>query len=223
MQFYDMEWFIRIPPKTSSVASTSTSQTVSQRDWTITQKAWWDGILLMEANPSAIRIALEMRIMSGSDILLAPQRGNTLGTTCIEYITTFNTPLNDWVDICQKISDKWVSYTDPSTGKRLHARPHWAKQWSFLTLPDDQGLPLKSIQWARAMYKQEISMFMDTLKKIGESAAFSVDDLRARFSNRFLESILWNAGDPVIVLKESDEVSRRIINKIKGWLKSCFS
>jgi hypothetical protein len=61
MQFYDMEWFITIPaaqPMASPSTSASTSEPVVQRDWTITQKAWWDGILLMEENPSAIRIAL---------------------------------------------------------------------------------------------------------------------------------------------------------------------
>jgi len=230
MQFYDMEWFIRIPPAAQTATdTTSTSATTSgaaitvKRDWTITQKAWWDGILLMQQNPGAIRIALEMRIMSGSDIYLAPQRGNDLGTTCIEYITTFNTPLNDWVDICQKITDKWVSYKDPTTGKRLRARPHWAKQWSFLNMPDDQGLPRQGSKWARDAYKAEISLFKDALKEIGKKAGFSVDDLPGRFGNAFLESILWNAPDPVVVLKPSDDVSRRIINGIKKLFKSCFS
>src|SRR5277367_5190442 len=227
MQFYDMEWFITIPPAVQPAASkatpASTSAPVVKRDWTITQKAWWDGILLMEENPSAIRIALEMRIMNGSDIYLAPQRGNNLGTTCIEYITTFNTPLKDWVDMCQKVTDKWVSYKDPTTGKRLRARPHWAKQWSFLTLPDDQGLPLQGTKWARTVYKTEISLFMDALKKIGQNAGFTVDELRARFGNSFLDAILWNAPDPILVLKPSDDVSRGIINRIKKVLKSCFS
>jgi hypothetical protein len=221
MQFYDMEWFLRIPPKKTPTATTSESP--AQRDWTITQKAWWDGILLMEENPSVIRIALEMRIMSGSDILLAPQRGNTLGTTCIEYITTFNTPLDDWVDMCQKISDKWSSYKDPTTGNRLHARPHWAKQWSFLSLPDDKGLPLIGTQWARTVYKKEISLFMDALNKIGQAGGFTVDDLRARFGNKYVDSIFWGGPDPIVVMRQSDNISRRVINKIKKWIKGCFS
>ena len=218
MQVYDMEWLIRVPLKAAPVASTSTSEVLVQRDWTTTQKAWWDGILLMEENPSVVRVALEMRIVGGSDLFLAPQRENTIGTT-IEYLTTLNTPLEDWVDICHKISDKWVSYTDPTTGKRLPAKPHWAKQWSFLTLPDEKGLPLKSFPWAHTMYKEEISLFMDALKKMGESAQFSVDDLRARFGNEFLEAILWNTGDPATDIKESDDISRRV----KKLLKSCFS
>lgn len=222
MQFYDMEWFITIPPA-SQATSTLSNNTVVKRDWSITQKAWWDGILLMEENPSAIRIALEMRIMNGSDVYLAPQRGNNLGTTCIEYITTFNTPLQDWVAMCQKVTDKWVSYTDSSTGKRLRARPHWAKQWSFLTMPDEQGLPLEGTKWARTVYKAEISLFMDALKKIGENAGFTVDELRARFGNGYLESILWDGPDPIVVLKPSDEVSRGVINRIKKFFKSCFS
>jgi len=223
MQFYDMEWFLTIPPAPKATSAPTNDAVQVKRDWTITQKAWWDGILLMEENPGAIRIALEMRIMNGSDIYLAPQRGNDLGTTCIEYITTFNTPLQDWVSMCQNVTDKWVSYTDPSTGKRLRARPHWAKQWSFLTMPDDQGLPLQGTKWARTVYKAEISLFMDALKKIGEGAGFTVDDLRARFGNGFLESILWGAPDPVVVLKPSDDISRGVINRIKKFFRSCFS
>lgn len=221
MQFYNMEWFIRIPPESSPPASTSEPQV--KRNWAITQKAWWDGILLMEAEPSVVRIALEMRIMGGSNIILAPQRGNDLGTTCLDLITTLNTPTADWVAFCQKISDKWNSYTD-AKGKRLHARFHWGKQWSFLTLPDEQGLPLNSIDWLRQVaYKDEIPVFLDTLKKIGETGGFSVDDLRARFGNPWLESIFWKAPDPVITVRQSDEVSRSIINKVKKALKSCFS
>jgi hypothetical protein len=221
LQFYNMEWFIRVPHEPSPSASAPESQ--PKRNWTITQKAWWDGALLMEAEPGVVRLALEMRIMGGSNIILAPQRGNDFGTTCIELLTTFNTPTDDWVAFCQKTSDKWNSYTD-SKGKRLHARFHWGKQWSFLTLPDEKGSPLKSFDWLRQVaYKDEIPVFLDTLKKIGESGGFTVDDLRARFGNPWLESIFWKAPDPVITIRPSDEVSRSIGNKIKKWLKGCFS
>jgi hypothetical protein len=73
------------------------------------------------------------------------------------------------------------------------------------------------------MYKTEISMFIEALKKIGEEGKFSVDDLRARFGNELMESILWNVGDPVITINESDDVSRGVINRIKKLFKSCFS
>jgi hypothetical protein len=221
MQFYNVEWFIQVPAK--PLPSESTSQSQVKRDWSVTQKAWWDAILLMEAEPSVVRITLEMRIMGGSNIILAPQRGNDLGTTCLDIITSFNTPTDDWVAFCNKLCNKWNSYTD-SKGKQLRSRFHWGKQWSFLKLPDDQGLPLNSIDWLRQVaYKNEIPEFLDTLKKIGQSGNFSVDDLHARFGNRWLDSIFWNAPDPVITVRQSDEVSRSIINKIKKWLKSCFS
>ena len=65
-------------------------------------------------------------------------------------------------------------------------------------MPDDQGLPLQGTKWARTVYEAEISLFMDALKKIGQSAGFTVDEL---FGNGFLEAILWSGPDPIIVLK----------------------
>jgi hypothetical protein len=216
MQVYNMEWQIPIPPQSA--------QGEVKRDWSIIQQAWWDAILMMEAEPSMVRTALEMRVMGGSDVLLAPQRGNDLGTACIDIVTTLLTPIDGWADFCQRITDKWVSYKDPSTGRRLRARPHWCKQWSYLKLPDDQGLPLKAIDWFRRVgYKDEIPLFMDALKTIGQGADFTVEDLRARFANQHLESIFWGAPDPIEVLVRPDDISSGVINKIKKWGRSCFS
>lgn len=210
-----MEWQIAVPPQSN--------EGEVKRDWSITQRAWWDAILMMEAEPSIVRTALEMRIMGGSDVLLAPQRGNDLGTVCIDIVTTLNTPTDDWAAFCQRLTDKWVSYKDPSTGKRLRARPHWCKQWSFLTLPDDNGLPLKATEWFRKVgYRDEIPLFMDALKNIGQGAGFTVEDLHNRFANQELESIFWGAPDPIVIMVQSDDMSRGVINKIKKWVGSCF-
>lgn len=216
MQAYNMEWQLAVPPQSN--------EGEAKRDWSTTQKAWWDAILMMEAEPSTVRIALEMRVMGGSDVLLAPQRGNDLGTACIDIVTTLDTPPENWEAFCQRLTDKWVSYKDPSTGKRLQARPHWCKQWSFLTLPDDRGLPLNATEWFRKVgYKDEIPLFMDALKKIGENADFTVEDLRARFVNQYLESIFWGAPDPIVVTVQPDGISRGVVNKIKKWIRGCFS
>jgi hypothetical protein len=194
-----------------------------KRDWTITQRAWWDAILLMEEDPSVVRVSLEMRIMGGSEIILAPQKRNVLGTTAIEILSTLNTPPDDWMAFCQKVAGKWTSYKDGTTGKRLHARPHWCKQWSFLNLPDDNGVWMVSEEWMRKVaYKDAIPEFWRAVNKIGERAGFTIDDLRARFGNELLESVFWTGEvptDPVV----SDDKSRIAVNKFKKWLKKIFS
>ena len=225
-----------IPPATFTQAREETARqsyiesgdtrfsTDIKRDWTITQKAWWDTVLQMQANPSVVRVALEMRVMGHSDIIMAPQRGNVLGTTAIEILTTFNTPPEEWQGFSQKIVDKWISYRDRSTGKRLRARPHWCKQWSFLSLPDEHGGKLKAPEWMREVaYKDEIPEFLGTLRKIGERDGFRLEDLRNRFANAFLGSVFWGGKEVVERVVESDDPSREKINRFKKWLKKLFS
>jgi hypothetical protein len=51
-------------------------------DFTATRKAWWDVINLFYAakdNKSPLRLTLELRVMGGSNMLMAPQYGNDLG------------------------------------------------------------------------------------------------------------------------------------------------
>ena len=195
-----------------------------KRDWTITQKAWWDAILLVQANPSVVRVSLELRIMAGSEVLLAAQRGNILGTTAIEILTTLNTPREDWYAFCQKITDKWTSYRDRSTGKLLHARPHWCKQWSFLSLQDEHGGKLRATEWMREVaYKDEIPEFLGILKRIGEREGFRLEDLRDRFGNGFMGSLFWGGKEVVEKAVESDDPSREKINRFKKWLKKLFT
>ena len=194
-----------------------------KRDWSITQKAWWDAILQMQAEPSVVRVALEMRIMGGSDILLAPQRGNDLGTCSIEVLSSLNTPTDEWHAFCQKLANKWTSYTDPSTGRPLHTRTHWCKEWSFLSLPDRNGGWMVAPEWMRKVaYKGEIPEFLGQLRRIGVEAGFTLDDLRARFGNELLESVFWDGHEVAIVAVESDDKSRDRVNKFKKLLKKVF-
>jgi hypothetical protein len=99
-------------------------------DWTVVQKAWWDAIEIVYADDSApMRIALELRIMGDSDIIMAPQTRNSFGTASIEVLTTM--PAADdgsWAPFAQKIADKWMSYTTQD-GALINTRPHWAKEW----------------------------------------------------------------------------------------------
>jgi hypothetical protein len=70
---------------------------------------------------------LEMRIMGGSDMIMAPQRGNTLETCAIEILTLYSAK-DIWPSYARKVLDTWKSYKDKD-GKKLRIRPHWAKQW----------------------------------------------------------------------------------------------
>jgi hypothetical protein len=237
-----MEWTIPIPVKsppalapdiqgnvtpdnaTTFPVPTSSSPQAPIRDWTITQKAWWDCLLRMHEHPAVVRTAAEMRIVGGSNVLLSPSGGHTFGSTAIEVVTNLDTPTKEWVPFCQKLADKWLSYTDPVTGKRLNARPHWAKQWTFLTLPDESGLPVKASDWCRTVgYKADIPAFLDDLKKIATDAGVGMDELMTRFGNRYLDSVFWGAKEEVIELRNADGVVKKLINRVKWWFRSCFS
>ena len=68
-----------------------------------------------------------MRIMGDSNIIMAPQRGNTLGTYSIE-ILTLQTEVDRWQPYAQELIDIWMSYKDHDD-KLLNTRPHWANEW----------------------------------------------------------------------------------------------
>ena len=108
----------------------STGDAPHKPDFSIIQRAWWDVInLVYQDSESPMRFTLELRIMSGSDIIMAPQHGNQWGTASIEVLTLPDAVSDgEWVDFCQRVSDKWMSYSD-SEGKELNVRPHWAKEW----------------------------------------------------------------------------------------------
>lgn len=212
------------PVRESFIETGEYTTSGAKRDWTISQKAWWDAILLMQEEPSVVRVALEMRVMGNSNILLAPQRGNDLGTTAIEVLSTPNTPPDDWRAFCQKLATKWTGYKDGSTGNYLHARPHWCKQWSFLSLPNEKGEWMIAEEWMRRVaYKDSIPEFLEVLKKVGEKEGFSVDDLRARFGNHLLESVFWSGDVVTDDVVESGDKSRVLVNKVKKWLKKTIT
>lgn len=99
-------------------------------DFSIIQRAWWDVInLVYQDSESPMRLTLELRIMSGSDMIMAPQRGNQWGTASIEVLTLPDAVSHgEWAGFCQQVADKWLSYKD-SQGEELNVRPHWGKEW----------------------------------------------------------------------------------------------
>ncbi len=61
-----------------------------QPDWTIVQKSWWDCQDLIKEYESRgdypVDYAMELRLMSGSDMFMAPYYGNKHGTVSIGEI-----------------------------------------------------------------------------------------------------------------------------------------
>ncbi|KAF5356511.1 hypothetical protein D9757_008749 [Collybiopsis confluens] len=180
MRCLDSEWEIPIP-------ATQDGQT---RDFSVIQRAWWDGITAFYDNLDncPMRVTFEMRITGSSEILMAPQRNNDFGTCSIEILTTLNPEKSQWQEYKQYMVDKWASYTD-ANGKLLNIRPHWAKEW--------QGLQVRGkdvIDYLREdAYADELPAFVDTLSSITSKRGSSLAETRTRFSNPLLEKVIFGA------------------------------
>jgi hypothetical protein len=171
----DMEFEIPVPPRADDP---------TRPDWSICQRAWWDVIRnVYERADAPMRVALEMRIMGGSDVTLAPQHGNRLGTCSIEVLTNLRTPAREWRKFMQDVVDLWMSYEDPD-GRPLNVRPHWVKQWQGLTF---RGRPAISHLRNRA-YAARIPEFRAGLRAIAKQGGYSTKDLRM-FSNPLLDDL----------------------------------
>ena len=159
-------------------------------DYTIVQRAWWDAIFTVYSEKNRLtcpmRMPLEMRIMGSSNVIMAPQRYNQLGTCSIEVLT-LHSASDIWHPFAQEVLDKWMSYVDPQTGKKLNIRPHWAKEWKEFTV---DGKP-----WAEKLkgetYKQEIGEFLGVLELVGKEHGWTLADLKRRFSNEFFDDFIF--------------------------------
>lgn len=158
-------------------------------DFVPVQQAWWDAILLCYENRKKcpMRMPLEMRIMGGSDVVMAPQRGNALGTCSIEVLTLHNAA-DLWPTFAQSVLDKWMALKDPNTGKTLKTRPHWAKEWYNYKV---DGKP-----WLQKLkeedYKDERQEFLQILTEIGKGANWTLQDLKDRFSNDLFDQLFFD-------------------------------
>ena len=171
----DMEFQIPIPPRADDP---------TRPDWSICQRAWWDVIRnVYDRADAPMRVALEMRIMGGSNITMAPQHGNSLGTCSIEILTNLRTPTREWKRFKQDIANMWMSYKDPD-GRPLNVRPHWAKQWQGTTY---RSRPAISHLRNRA-YDARIPEFRAGLRAIAKQGGYTARDLRM-FSNPLLDDL----------------------------------
>lgn len=124
---------------------------------------------------------LEMRVMGASEVTMAPQRGNKLGTCAIEVLT-LRALSGIWEPYAQQVLDKWTSYKD-NEGNRLAVRPHWAKEWYPYKV---DGRPwLEKLK--HETYKDDIPEFKALLTRIGAMHGWTLADVKKVFSNDFLD------------------------------------
>ncbi|KAI0097961.1 hypothetical protein GGR51DRAFT_552758 [Nemania sp. FL0031] len=152
-------------------------------DYTNVQRAWWDAIKACyeHTDTCPLRMPLEMRIIGPSEVTMAPQRGNSLGTCAIE-ILTLKVVADIWQPFAQEVLDKWMSYKD-NDGKQLVVKPHWAKEWINFSVDNMPWVEkLKS-----EVYKDEIIEFKTLLADIGKRHNWTLADVKKTFSNELLD------------------------------------
>jgi len=155
-------------------------------DWSILSRAWWDAVDLIEKSAEeglyACDLTLEGRVMSHSDVLMAPQFGNKHGTVSIEVLSTRIVPKKTWEDFKVKLAKVWMSYTDHD-GTPLHGRVHWAKEMPREVTFQGESLPI--VEYDHKVYAQNMENFFKTLSNLTESV--SIGDISRLFSNHWLD------------------------------------
>ncbi|KAE8389018.1 hypothetical protein BDV23DRAFT_184867 [Aspergillus alliaceus] len=142
----DLEVEIPLPPGPDDA---------NKPDFSIIQHAWWEAIIKAYEHTKncPMRMPLEMRIMGDSNVVMAPQCGNKLGTCAIEVLT-LQSVAQFWDGFAQEVLDEWMKLRQWK-GQELNIRPHWAKEWCvnilslvecFLRMPTSLNLlPEQSI------------------------------------------------------------------------------
>lgn len=175
----DCEWEIPIP---------GCADDPGKPDWSICQEAWWavirEVLRLEKQGKAPMQLALEMRIMGGSSVTMAPQHGNTLGTCSIEVLTTMTTDTAEWAAFIQTITDAWAGLTD-AAGRPLNLRPHWAKEWQGLKV---RGKPILEYLLNDA-YKERLPEFRRGLAAVAQTGSTTIPDMQRVFSNALLDEV----------------------------------
>ncbi|UJO21642.1 uncharacterized protein CLAFUR5_09113 [Fulvia fulva] len=175
-------------------------------DYSYVQRAWWDAILKAYEHSDTCpqRFPLEMRIMGGSNVLLAPQHGNTLGTCSIEILTLQNA-VDIWQPYAQEVLNKWMSYNDHQ-GHAIKTRPHWAKEWSegYTVASNPMLTHLKT-----SAYASEIPKFRHILAAIGKTQGWTLQDIQKRFSNDLFDDLIFDNVRPPAAVGNHDQDHRK--------------
>jgi len=194
MRVSSMEFEIPIPPRKDDP---------TQPDYTVCQKAWWAVIQRFyerynrNSNDLPMRLCLEMRITSDSDVFIAPQYGNTHGTCSVEILTPENVDREHWKTFMQETIDLWMNLKDDDgknihpfineKGQTLHVRPHWAKEWMGMNV---DGLPI-NVYLKEKAYKEQIPLFVNGLEAVCKDGGYTMDDANKIFSTKFSREMFF--------------------------------
>jgi len=156
-------------------------------DFTICQRAWWDLICLMydyryNKNYNPVQVTIEMRLLADSDMYLAPENGNTHGTCGIEFSTTGHANQEAWHEFCQRVCDIWYNYKDRD-GNYLKVRPHYAKDFDFLTV---RGTPI--LEYLRDINRPQYDKFKQQASLVASAGGYARSDL-SMFSNTSIDTL----------------------------------
>ncbi|KAL9057886.1 MAG: hypothetical protein Q9206_002164 [Seirophora lacunosa] len=160
----------------------------SEPDLSIVQRVWWDVIKLVHAEAKNARspmcLTLELGIMGGSDMAMAPQGSTDGGTASIKVLTVPNAVPEEGEEFERKVANVWTGYEVDSA--KLKIRPHWAKEWQGLKVSD------KSIEqhMKKTASEGEIVQFKKQLAEVGSSQGWTLDELQNGFSNELWDDII---------------------------------
>ena len=144
-------------------------------------------------------MALELRVMGGSQVLMAPQYGNKHGTLAIEPVSTRIVHKEVWEDFKVELAKKWMNYRDHD-GTLLKSRVHWAKvaersiflcsliligfiQESPRTVTVE-GREQETVQYWHQLYQQNMTEFFDILDKLSPGK-FGIKQLNKNIQQKY--------------------------------------
>ena len=157
-------------------------------DWSIVSQAWWDAVDLIEKSEKdgvfAVDMALELRVMGGSNVLMAPQFGNKHGTLAIEPVSTRIVHKEVWEDFKEELAKVWMNYKDYD-GTPLLSRVHWAKESPRSVTIDD--VKHDTIEYWQKIYGQNMIQFFSILDSLSEDVY--IQDIFNLFSNKYLDKL----------------------------------
>merc|ERR1719167_1982031 len=157
-------------------------------DWSIVSRAWWDAVDLIERSEArgvfACDMALELRVMGGSDVLMAPQFGNKHGTLSIEPVSTRIVHKEVWEDFKDELAKVWMSYKE-FDGSPLLSRVHWAKESPRSVTIDE--VKYDTVEYWHKIYAENMKEFFAIFDSLTEGV--TIGDINRLFSNFYLDSL----------------------------------
>jgi len=187
----------------------------TEPDWSIVSRAWWDAVDLIQKSEErgvfAVDMTLELRIMGGSEVVMAPQHGNKHGTLAIEPVSTRIVHRGVWEDFKQELAKTWMNYKDWD-GTPLKSRVHWAKESPRSVHID--GEEIETLEYWQRLYQPNMAELFRQLAGLREGV--SVADLQAVFSNHYLDQLFRPHWLQAGVELERREDSGLVVDRARG-------